>query len=218
MEFMLTSPKTGRRFAQTGKVFYQKSFLKYHGRRGKYIRCITDAYAEVSLKDLRAGIAWYDRAAQTARAIHPDVLIGAGVLAALSPRTDWKHNKMYAERVCRYALDGAEYPPPCSTYSRLDKAWRIAQLENPSIPAILAILRGPKTCRFFRNIIGDENAVTIDVWSKRIATGGKDESAPKPGHDYDSLEQAYQIAGARLGISPCHLQAALWCHVRGSAE
>jgi len=197
---------------------YNRVFLKYHGRRGKYIAAITRAYADVSIKDLRAGIAWYERAQNTARAIHPNVLVGAGVLAATSPRTDWKHNKLYAERVCQYAQNGAEYPPPCSTYARLVKAWNICLLENPTKEQILRILNGPKTCRFFRNIIGDENAVTIDVWSKRIATAGKDESAPKPGHDYDSLEQAYQIAGARLGISPCHLQAALWCHARGDSE
>jgi len=154
----------------------------------------------------------------TARAIHPNVLVGAGVLAALSPRTDWKHNKLYAERVCRYALDGAEYPPPVATYSRLNKAWTIATMDEPTRAKILAVLRGPKTCRFFRNITGDEHAVTIDVWSKRIATGGKDDSAPTPGHDYDSLEQAFQIAASRLGISPRDLQAALWCHVRGASE
>lgn len=197
---------------------YNKVFLKYHGRRGGYIANITRAYGDVSLKDLRSGIAWYDRAKLTAQAIHPNVLIGAGVLAALSPRTDWKHNKLYAERVCRAALDYHEYPPSCSTYSRLDKAWRITQLENPTINDILGILRGPKTCRFFRNIVGDSQAVTIDVWTKRVATAGKDDSAPTPGHDYDSLEQAYQIAAKRLGITPCELQAALWCHVRGDSE
>ena len=202
---------------KTARV-YNKVFLKYHGRRGAYIGHITRAYADVSIKDLRAGIAWYDRAQQTARAIHPNVLIGAGVLAALSPRTDWKHNKLYAERVCQYAIDGQPYPPPCSTYSRLGKAWAITQLANPTPNDILAILHGPKTCRFFRNIIGDESAVTIDVWSKRIATNGRDDSAPQPGHDYDSLEQAYQVAASRLGISPRDLQASLWCHVRGSGE
>ncbi len=197
---------------------YNRVFLKYRGRRGKYIAAITRAYADVSLKDLRAGIAWYERAQNTAKAIHPNVLIGAGVLAALSPRTDWKHNKLYAERVCTARLNNSEYPPSVSTWNRVDKAWQILQLENPTSAQILVILNGPKTCRFFRNITGDEHAVTIDVWSKRIATDGKDESAPKPGHDYDSLEQAYQIAGTRLGISPCHLQAALWVHARGDAE
>lgn len=202
---------------KTARV-YNRAFLKYHGRRGKYIAAITRAYADVSLADLRAGIAWYDRAQSTARAIHPNVLVGAGVLAALSPRTDWKHNKLYAKRVCLAWLGNSEYPPSVSTWNRVDKAWQILQLENPTSAQILAILNGPKTCRFFRNITGDENAVTIDIWSKRIATDGRDESAPKPGHDYDSLEQAFQIAASRLGISPRDLQAALWCHVRGNSE
>lgn len=215
--FELTPNHTsGRKTGAHG--FYQKSFLKYHARRGRYIRCITEAYANVSIRDLRAGIAWYDRAQDTAQRIHPNALIGAGVLAALSPRTDWKHNKLYAERVCRFALDGQEYPPPCSTFNRLDKAWKIALLVDPTVQQILVILNGPKTCRFFRNITGDEHAVTIDVWGKRIATGGMDDSAPLPGHDYNSLEGAYQVAASRLGISPRDLQAALWCHVRGASE
>ena len=197
---------------------YDRVFQRYHQRRGRYIACITKAYGNVSVKDLQRGIAWYDRAHDTAKAIHSNALIGAGVLAALSPRTDWKHNKLYAERVCRHAQDGAEYPPSCSTWARLDKAWKIARLEHPTAQQILKILNGPKTCRFFRNITGDMHAVTIDVWSKRIATGGKDDSAPRPGYDYDTLEQAFQIAGQRLGISPRDLQAALWCHVRGASE
>ena len=197
---------------------YDKVFLKYHAKRGRYIACIIRAYADVSVSDLRAGIDWYDRAEQTARSIHPNPLAGAGVLAALSPRTDWKHNKLYAERVCRAALDGYPFPPPVSTYSRLDKAWRIANLVNPTANDILVILNGPKTCRFFRNIIGDARAVTIDVWSKRVATGYRDDSAPKLGHDYNTLEQAFQIAADRLGCTPRDLQASLWIHVRGSAN
>lgn len=203
--------------AKTHRV-YQKTFLKYHGRRGRYIRLILEAFAASSSENLADGLAWYDRAQSTARAIHPNVLIGAGVLAALSPRTDWKHNKLYAERVCRYALDGAEYPPPCSTTDRLNKAWKIASLENPTAQQICTILNGPKTCRFFRNIIGDCHAVTIDVWAKRIATGGRDNSAPKPGHDYNTLEQAYQIAAQRLGRNPRDVQAAVWCSARGKAD
>lgn len=69
---------------KTARV-YQKVFLKYHGRRGQYIGNIIRAYADVSIKDLRAGIAWYDRAQATAKAIHSNLLIGAGVLAAFEP-------------------------------------------------------------------------------------------------------------------------------------
>lgn len=197
---------------------YNKVFLRYHLRRGAYIRHITEAYQSANLKHLRAGVYWYERAQDTARCIHPNVLIAAGIIAALSPRTDWKHNVLYAERVARFAQDGQEYPPPCSTFDRLGKAWRIANLENPTAEQILAILRGPKTCCFFKNIIGDSHAVTIDVWSKRVATGGKDDSAPKPGHDYNTLEQAYQVAAQRLGVTPRDLQATVWVWARGSAE
>jgi hypothetical protein len=197
---------------------YQKVFLKYHGRRGRYIGNITRAYAQVSSADIQAGIDWYNVAQLTAQSIHPNALIGAGVLAAMSPRTDWKHNKLYAERVCQHALSGSEYPPPCGTYDRLNKAWTIAHLENPTVAQILAILNGPKTQRFFLNISGNHKAVTIDIWSKRVATAGKDDSAPKAGHDYDTLEQAFQIVAGRIGMSPRDLQAALWIHVRGTAE
>jgi hypothetical protein len=215
-EFHLTPrTKNYKGYTFTGNL---KTFLKYHGRRGGYIARIMEAYGRATIKDLRAGIAWYDRAQSVAEKIHPNVLVGAGVLAALSPQTDWMHNKLYATMTCESWLRNDPYPPSVSTGNRLGKAWDILCLENPTVEAITSILNGPKTQRFFRNIIGDMQAVTIDVWAKRIATGFKDDSSPKPGHDYNTLEQAYQIAASRLGIDPRDLQAAVWVNARGTAE
>lgn len=186
-------------------------------KRGHYVRRILLAWKGARSEDLASGLAWYQRAQDAAKDAHPNGLIGAGVIAALSPRTGWKQNKIWAKRVCEYALNGSEYPPQVSTYQRLDKAWQIANLENPTSEQILAILNGPKTCRFFRNITGDSQAVTIDVWAQRIATG-VDSNKPPRGEQYNNLERGYQKAASILGVAPRDVQAAVWCSVRGTAE
>jgi hypothetical protein len=186
-------------------------------KRNHYVTRILAAWHNATPLHLAQGTAWYDRAQDAARAMHPNVLIGAGVIAALSPRTGWKQNKIWATRVCSAALNNAPYPPSVSTYQRLDKAWKIAQLVNPTSEQILAILNGPKTCRFFRNITGDLHAVTIDIWAQRIATG-IDSSKPPRGAHYDALESGYQMAAAVLGVNARDVQAAVWVSVRGTAE
>lgn len=187
-------------------------------KRNHYVTRIIAAWRAAKPEHLTQGIAWYDRAQDAARAIHPNVLIGAGVIAALSPRTGWKQNKIWAQRVCDAALNNALYPPSVSTYQRLNKAWTIANLENPTPAEILAILNGPKTQRFFLNITGDTNAVTIDIWAQRIATGIESNKPPKKGAHYDNLELGYQLAAGVLGVAPRDVQAAVWVSVRGTAE
>ena len=190
---------------------------KYAARLPHYIRRILAVYNQTSDSDLTSGLAWYSRAQSAAKAIHPNLLIAAGVISALSPQTEWTINKRWARQVCNAALSGKMWCPRVATKDRARKAWKIANLENPTKETILAILNGPKTQRFFLNIIGDYQAVTIDVWAQRVATG-KDLRPPKPGRNYDTLEKAYQIASNRLGIYPRDLQATVWTWIRGHAE
>jgi hypothetical protein len=188
-------------------------------KRSHYCRRILAAWSDASPEHLRAGIAWYDRARDAAQRIHPNVLVGAGVIAALSPRTAWGQNVKWAERVCNAALAGHSVPPMVSTAERNGKAWAIAHLDNPSPDAILAILRGPKTCRFFRNITGDTHAVTIDVWAAWVATGRVTRvRSDSHGRQYETLEEAYQMAAEQLGVPARDVQAAVWVSARGTAE
>ena len=188
-------------------------------KRAHYARRIIAAWNNARPEHLKAGIAWYDRARDAAQRIHPNVLIGAGVIAALSPRTAWGQNVRWAEQVCKAAIAGHSVPPMVSTAERNGKTWAIGRLTNPSPADILAILRGPKTCRFFRNITGDTHAVTIDVWAAYVATGTVTRvRSDSHGRHYETLEEAYQLAGTMLGVTPRDVQAAVWVAARGTPE
>jgi hypothetical protein len=186
-------------------------------KQANYVKRIVKAWHTASSSDLASGLAWYTRAQDAAKAIHPNVLIGAGVISALSPRTEWTQNKKYAASICRAQAKGLMFPPSCGTRERTNKAWKIANLENPTREQILAILNGPKTQRFFLNIIGDSHAVTIDIWAQRVATG-KADNRPPTAVSYVPLERAYQIAASQLNVPPSHVQAAVWVYIRGSEE
>ena len=192
-----------------------KRRLELATKRYHYARRILDAWNNAHPEHLEAGIAWYDRARDAAQRIHPNVLIGAGVIAALSPRTGWGQNLKWAEQVCKASLAGHSVPPMVSTAERNGKAWAIAHLSSPSRADILAILHGPKTCRFFLNITGDTHAVTIDTWAAQVAIGHPVRvRSDSHGRQYETLEEAYQLAGVRLGVPPRDVQAAVWVSVR----
>lgn len=173
-------------------------------------RRLLAAYGEASAADQAAGLAWYDRAHEAAKAILPDdPSRAAGVIAALSPRAHWRVNLTWAATLVEAAERGDDGPPPVHTRQMRAQAWRIALGEAP-----LDVLNGPKVRAFFSNITGDLDQVTVDVWAARAA-----------GHDgpyltartYALVAQAYREAAAILELPPRDMQAAIWIHVRGKA-
>jgi hypothetical protein len=63
--------------------------------------------------------------------------------------------------------------------------------------------------------LGDENAVTVDVWAARVA--GVDPEILRRPREYAAVAEAYRRAAKRVGISPRKLQAITWCLIRGTA-
>lgn len=202
----------------------------YAAKRAHYVKRIVAAWQQAKPEHLEQGLAWYDRAQETAKMLHPNMLIGAGVIAALSPQTEWSLNVRWARQVCDAALaHSAILPWGISNTERRNKAWAIANLIDPTVEQIVTILRGPKVTRFFRNITGDHTAVTVDVWAMRVAQGF-DENAEttsngkmavrvvRAGLEYDTLESAYQIVAERVGTSPRSVQAAVWVSARSSVS
>src|SRR6187402_220908 len=181
-------------------------------------RRILATFANATAADLADGIAWYDRAYRAAQGILPsDPDRAAGVIAALSPRCQWKTNVAWAAALIEAAESAATEPPPVHTTAMRKVAWKIAQGVDP-----LDALNGPKTRRFYLNIVGDLTAVTVDVWAARIAEGdwrphptkggewaASDKPAPS-GRRYDLIERAYREAADMLGMAPRDVQAATW--------
>jgi hypothetical protein len=164
--------------------------------------------------DLReAGLRWYDQSLRDARDLSRMLPHGvglsaaAGVLAALSPQTQWSQNWQYAQKFALAASLGQKYQPASGGFPKnRDKAWRIANGESPD-----RVLGGPKVRAFWRAIKGDQDACVLDVWMFR-AFGLPDQPSQKM---YDAVAEAVCVAAYDLHIRASQLQAIIWLHVRG---
>ena len=92
----------------------------------------------------------------------------AAVVAHLSPRIHWSRNIIAAHSV----LNGLPVTG-IMTRSLAGAQAAIAAYQKGEDP--LKTLRGPKIRNFAANLIGDQWAVTIDVWAGRVALGRRED-------------------------------------------
>jgi hypothetical protein len=185
-------------------------------RQAAMTRRLVRLAADVAPADWTAGAAWYDRAAASAdgmaEAYDVSREVAAGVIAHLSPRESWARNVANAARMLDAAHRGAACPAVAVGRQRV-KAWRVARGQaNPFAS------HGPKTLAFTRCILGDREAVCVDSWAARAATGDPRHEGPRTALQYRTMAAAYRSAARILGVDPRTLQAALWIHVRGAAD
>jgi hypothetical protein len=177
-------------------------------------RRILRAYDDAAPEHRADGERWYATARRTAELLAGEygstVDRAAGVIAALSPRCQWRPNVEGARRMLQAASLRAPEPVCAGTGANRRKAWAIACGADPD-----AVLSGPKVRAFYANIIGDDDAVTVDVWAARAAVGRTVE--PK-GRTYDRIAEAYRRAAVRRGLTPREMQATVWCAVRGGGS
>lgn len=170
---------------------------------------IVGTYARATATDTELGAAWYADAGQVAtdlaRAGGISVEHAATVLAHLSPRTPWSRNVSGA-----WALVLTGDAPGCLS-ANVSRARASLDSDDP-----LSTLRGPKTAAFARNILGDREAVTVDVWAVRVALGPRDdaENALRAAGVYQAVSHAYRLAARRLGVDPVTVQATTWIVAR----
>jgi hypothetical protein len=181
-------------------------------RESTMVANILDWYSESSVEN-REAAAWYGRGRAHARRIARSTGVtearAAGVVAALSPRTQWSVNLRWAEGLLRAAQAGDRHPPLVGFGSSRIKAWRIAQGERP-----LDVLSGPKVRAFYRNLTGDLEHVTVDVWAMRAAGF----QGSLKGREYDAVASAYREAARILRLRPAELQAIVWVAIRGRSN
>lgn len=184
----------------------------------KAVSNILAMWDRANVNDVAAGRIWYREAGQYARdladAFEVSAAHAATVIAHLSPRASWQANKDYAFAACR----GKHSRPTACIGGNWDRA--VAALET-TLP--LVTLRGNKTHAFALNILGDESAVTVDVWALRIALGDKYVRETADGQlarvgAYDAIAHAYRLAAKRAGVSPAVMQATTWCVARGRSD
>lgn len=184
------------------------------------VRRICRAFRSASPADRAAGLGWYDAAQREAAAIWPERPdLAAGVLAALSPRCQWSSNVAWAYALVAAARAGGECPPVSMMDNRAT-AWAIATTGGDPLRHLGKVshtgrvISGQKVRAFYRNITGDHDSVTVDVWAFRAATGQEVEDITA--RQYRLISAAYVRAAAILGVTPRECQAAVWVATRGT--
>ena len=172
-------------------------------------------YLSATEEQRLAGETWYqtarDEAKRLAGLYDVSYRCAAGVIGVLSPRQRWEQNKLDAANILRAATSGSRIKPKCAAYGRnRDKAWRIAKGESPA-----KVLGGPKVNAFYRNICGDYNGVTVDVWAARVAEPYNRSFAGRQ-KDYDAIADAYTNVAMEVGSFPAFVQAVCWVTIRKS--
>lgn len=200
-----------------------KSAIKAAIRKGQATRARNQAarrYQEyaagITPEIMSQAMRWYDDAHATAEEIaailwhrgitNATVELGACILSAFSPREKWASNKRKALAYAR-----GETVKGLGAHTRT--ADRCVVLHATGGDCFSG-LRGRKTQAFARNIAGDHDAVTIDVWMLRAANI-RDKHLARKGW-YDAISQAVRDLAALFTVPPAAMQAALWIVVRGS--
>lgn len=175
----------------------------------KVVDRIVDTWKRATPADMDAGVGWYgdgealvDELSATHNVSRETV---AAVIAHLSPRTTWKRNTEGARALL---ADGVA--PGCLG-ANADRALSAVESDDP-----MGTLNGPKTSRFARNLLGDREAVTVDVWALRVALGDRDDAEDilRRAGFYLAIEHAYRVAARRIGTDPVTVQATTWIVAR----
>jgi hypothetical protein len=188
-----------------------------------HVQNIVNTYQRATPELIRGGNEWYDRANEVANSIGGgDVRRGAGILAALSPRTDWKRNIDLAHQLIKTGN-------AATMGANVLKARRIHEGEDP-----LEVLGGHKVTNFFHNIHNpnDPQHVTIDTHAVNLAVGnpfvgqGGKQTGEKPtdaekvfgaAGRYNHFVHAYKRAAGELEVGiPNKVQAVTWVTHRGT--
>lgn len=173
---------------------------------------IVRTFDRATSADVESGARWYDDAGLLAKDLGRSSGHGlqhaAAVIAHLSPRTSWSRNVATAIALLAYGPEEARDMGAMSAL--VDRA--MASLDYADAFESF----GPaarKTASFARNIAGDREAVTVDVWAARVA--GVDETLLGRVGIYDAVADAYREAARRRSVDPATMQATTWIVQRG---
>lgn len=174
---------------------------------------IRAVYRQATADELRLGLSWYADAHNQAGSIHPDISVGCGVIAAVSPGLRWDVNIEYARRLI-LGLDtsGLGRVWPSNGY----KAMRILAGKSPEIVLFEGKRSGYKVRAFYRCLINPHNwyDVCVDGHAYSIWAGERIALQDTPNLDrnglYDAIAVDYTRIADSLGILPMQLQSICW--------
>jgi len=180
----------------------------------EYAREIAARLDRATPAQYESALTWYADAREIAVTIADtlgvSVPAGAGILSALSPRCPWARNVALALDYAhgREVRTLGDHVAKCDAIVALDRAG--------SDPLAVFGDTSPKTGPFARNIAGDLDSVTVDIWALRAA-GISDRAAPTTVQGRE-IRAAYARVARDRGLSPAVGQALAWIVERGGAE
>lgn len=154
---------------------------------------------------LAAGWWWYEEAQRCCEDLAErhrlPLATVAGVVAALSPRIQWKRNLRVADAL----LAGDE---PTGVFQRsIRAAYQVLATDRPP--------SGPKVSAFAAALAGDREAVVID--SIMLDACGIERHRINHVGVYEQLAEVLAEEAERYGLAPCAYQATVWVIQRGRA-
>jgi hypothetical protein len=186
-----------------GKTLHPNQF-------GRMVRNIERTVKSATPEEIQHGKTWYQQAHEMASEIGKgDVKRGAGVIAALSPKSSWTENVRMAREVSKTGSTRGYV-----SQAEVGRARRIMEGEDPE--TILPMEK--KTGHFYKNILEPENPsyVTVDRHAHDIAIGqawgGRERQLE--GGRYNTFVNAHLQAAHRLGEIPSRVQATAWVRWR----
>lgn len=172
---------------------------------------ILRTFGKATEQDVLDGKCWYDEAQAIVRnlaafSVYTEDQVAAA-MAQLSPKLRWSQN---VTSIIQLVNEGS-----LPAYVMTGPANRARKALAAAEPFDTFGVKAKKTRSFARNIIGDTNAVTVDVWAARVA--GITEDQLKLVGVYEAVAHCYRLAAKRAGIDPQQMQAITWIVIRGSA-
>lgn len=186
-------------------------------------RNILAVYHRANSYDIDFGMLWYQRAHESAQAIAErhgiEIHKACGVIAAISPGSEWGRNLIEADALIS-AFVNKRSIPMVGAYGRRNVIKALAILRG-KFPLEILPSTGPKTRAFFANLLFPKDSldVTVDRHAKALAfkftsaanRGASDSvlSAVLPS-EYDYIAWHYKVIARRFGILPSQLQSICW--------
>lgn len=168
---------------------------------------------------------WYSQSrARLIKKYGQDYKLMAGLIASTSPRFQIKRNINTAENIYRDfkagRYDFLSYA--VNNEKAFCKKYKILKAHYHNILKVLEcytkdgdfkklVLSGLKVKSFFQNLIGNYEAVTLDIWMMRYFNYNKDYLTIRP---YKRFTRIVRRLAEREGLKPCELQAILWTKIR----
>lgn len=182
-----------------------------------HVENILKVFEQATQQEIAHGLNWYPDAKSQSRDIADNaelpLHIAVGVIAALSPTNDWNQNIKDGKLFCDTFVNGGYYEDvKASTYKKMwEKAWTILESVG-DYEEVASILNGPKITDFYRCIMG-ENVCVIDghAWCIAFADRRVLQEVPNIGKKLrKELQEAYKIAGEKMGMTAYEMQAITW--------